>query len=69
MILHNITIGTKNRFASVICSNVLIGTSVVLLGKVNIGEGAIIGVNSVVLHDVNDNDAVAGNPIRLVKSK
>jgi serine O-acetyltransferase len=42
--------------------NVTIGSGAKLLGPINIGHGAKVGANSVVIHDVPSNSTVVGNP-------
>jgi len=37
------------------------------LGPCTIGDNAIIGAGSVVVHDVAENSVVAGNPAREIK--
>lgn len=44
-----------------------IGTSATILCGLTIGENAIVGAGSVVLHDVPDNAVVAGNPARFLR--
>jgi acetyltransferase-like isoleucine patch superfamily enzyme len=44
-----------------------IGTSVVILPNTRIGEGAIVGANSVVIQDVKPYTLVAGCPARLIR--
>ncbi len=51
-----------------ICKNVWIGDKVTILAGVTVGEGAIIGSNSVVTKDVPAYSIVAGSPARVVKS-
>jgi acetyltransferase-like isoleucine patch superfamily enzyme len=48
-------------------NNVWIGENVCILLGVKIGEGCIIGANSVVNRDVPDNCIVVGSPARVVK--
>lgn len=71
-IRQNTTFGikTKNRLNDkpIIKNNVDIGTGVVILGSVVIGENSIIGANSVVTKDVPPNSIVAGVPARVIKS-
>lgn len=58
--------GSKN-----VCigDDVLIGANAVILEGVSIGKNAVIGAGSIVLHDVQENEVVAGNPARLIKMK
>jgi acetyltransferase-like isoleucine patch superfamily enzyme len=51
----------------IICSKVWIGVHVKILKGVHIGEGAIVGIGSLVTKNVAANCLVAGNPIRLLK--
>ena len=48
--------------------NVWLGEQVCVLPGVTIGDGAIVGANSVVTRDVAANSIVAGNPARLIKT-
>ena len=48
-------------------NNVWIGENVVILLGVTVGDGAIIGANSVVNKDVLPNTIVAGVPARPIK--
>ncbi len=48
--------------------NVWIGDKVTILGGVSIGEGAIIGANSVVTHDIPAYSIAAGIPARVIKN-
>ncbi|GAA0083719.1 DapH/DapD/GlmU-related protein [Clostridium sp. CTA-7] len=48
-------------------NNVWIGENVCILPGVNIGNGCIIGANSVVNRDVPDNCIVAGVPAKVIK--
>lgn len=53
--------------AVIIEDNVWIGDNVVIVGPVKIGQGAIIGANSVIRHDVVANTIVAGVPAKKIK--
>lgn len=44
-----------------------IGTGAKVLGQLNIGTGARVAANAVVLNDVDDNVTVVGNPARTVE--
>ncbi len=52
----------------IICENVWIGRNVCVMPNVTIGEGAIIGANSVVTHDIPAFCVAAGTPARVIKS-
>lgn len=47
--------------------NVWIGTSVMILKGVHIGENSLIGAGSVITSDVPANSVAAGNPCRIIK--
>jgi len=49
-----------------ICRNAWIGHNVFIMKGVTIGEGAIIGVNSVVLSDIPPYSVAIGNPARVI---
>jgi acetyltransferase-like isoleucine patch superfamily enzyme len=44
-----------------------IGANATLLPGVEVGEGALVGAGSVVVHDVPPGAVVAGNPARVIK--
>lgn len=66
---HGTTLGMKNGpdDCPVLGDGVDVGCQVVILGRVRIGDGAVIGAGSVVLHDVAPGDVVAGNPARPIR--
>lgn len=51
----------------VIGNNVWIGNRVILVGDLNIGEGAVIAAGSVVVKDVPPYSIVGGNPAKVIK--
>lgn len=51
----------------VIGSDVWLGTAVVVLPGVSIGDGAVVGANSVVTKDVAAMTVVAGSPARFLR--
>lgn len=67
---HTTTIGMKNGpdDCPVLGNNVEVGCHTVLMGKIVIGDGAMIGAGSVVRDDVAAGDVVAGNPARSIRS-
>jgi len=58
-----------NRGDTIIGNNVWIGQNVTILPGIHIGDGAIIGCNSVVSKDVEPYTVVAGNPIKVIKKR
>lgn len=72
---HSTTIGvaetssTYGGVAPVIGNEVDIGSNVVILGEVKIGDGAVIGAGSVVVKDVEAGAVVVGNPARVIRIK
>ena len=67
---NGVTVGIRppHQGVPVICDRVDVGSNAVILGPVIIGEGAVVGASSVVIHDVDPGCIVAGNPARLVRS-
>jgi bifunctional UDP-N-acetylglucosamine pyrophosphorylase/glucosamine-1-phosphate N-acetyltransferase len=59
--------GTKNR--TEIGKNVFIGSDTVLRAPVQIGDGAVTGQGSVVLHDVPPRTIVAGVPAKVLRQR
>lgn len=60
----------KSRFKETrVRKGASIGSSVTILGGIEIGEGAIVGAGSVVTKDVLSNTIVAGNPARILRKK
>lgn len=53
----------------VIGNDVWIGLNALILSGVNIGDGAVVGANSVVTKDVLPYSIVAGNPAKLIKMR
>ncbi len=54
---------------TVVGNDVWIGQNVTVLPGVHIGDGAIIGANSVVSKDVQPYTVVGGNPIKLIRRR
>ena len=54
---------------TVIGNDVWIGENVTILPGVHIDDGAIIGMNSVVSHNVDAYSVVAGNPIKFIRKR
>lgn len=54
---------------TIIEDGVWIGMRVIIMPGVHIGEGAVIGVNSVVTKDVEPYTIVSGNPAKVIKKR
>jgi serine O-acetyltransferase len=48
--------------------NVSVGVGAVIIGPVKIGDGSIIGANSVVTRDIPSNVIASGNPAKVIKA-
>jgi len=70
-IRHGVTIGNKSadlpNDVPTIGNNVEIGCGACVIGKVLVGDGTVIGANSVVTKDTPINSIVAGVPAKLIK--
>jgi len=51
----------------IIGCNVWVGDNVTILGAIRIGNGVVVGANSVVTHDVPDNVIIGGVPAIILK--
>ena len=61
--------GGVERRPVVIGNDVWIGTRVIIMPGVHIGNHVIIGANSVVTHDIPDYSVAAGSPARVVRNR
>lgn len=76
-IYHGVTLGGKKPSGAqrgakrhpTLQAKVMVGAGACLLGDIVIGEGAIIGANSVVTSDVPIGARVAGNPAYILKKR
>jgi serine O-acetyltransferase len=66
---HQVTIGAERRASPVIGNDVFIGAGAKIIGSVKIGDGARIGANAVVVHDVPPHTTVVGIPARPVRRR
>lgn len=66
---HQVTIGAEKRAAPTIGDDVFIGAGAKIIGSVNIGNGARIGANAVVVDDVPPDSTVVGVPARVVRTR
>ncbi len=61
--------GTRMRQSVTIGNDVWIGTHVIILPGVHVGNHTIVGAGSVVTKDIPDYAIVAGNPAKVLKSR
>lgn len=64
---HQVTIGAERRQSPVLGNDVFLGAGAKVIGPVVIGDGARIGANAVVLHDVPERATAVGIPARVVR--
>ncbi|MEA3152402.1 MAG: serine O-acetyltransferase [Gammaproteobacteria bacterium] len=73
LIRHGVTLGNTGLDdpfgAPTLGDRVQIGAGAKILGRIRIGNGAIIGANAVVVRDVPDNTAVGGIPARPLSTR
>lgn len=61
--------GISERKKVIIGDDVWIGSNVIILPGVKVGNGAIIGAGAVVTKDVQSYSIVGGNPAKFIKSR
>jgi serine O-acetyltransferase len=67
-IIAAVTIGMRNEWAFPdIGDDVFIGAGARVLGGIQVGDGAVIGANAVVIHDVPAGATVVGVPGRIIR--
>lgn len=70
---HGVTLGgvswNKGKRHPTLGHNVVVGAGAKILGPIEVGEGARIGANSVVINPVPANKTVVGIPGKLVRSR
>jgi serine O-acetyltransferase len=66
---HQVTIGAERRRSPILGNNVFIGAGAKVIGTVTIGDGARVGANAVVVHDVPPGATVVGIPARVVRQR
>jgi len=70
LMYHQVTLGgtslEKSKRHPTVGNNVLLGMGAKVLGNITIGDGARIGANSVVTHNVPPNTSVVGVPGRIL---
>ena len=64
---QQVTIGHKGDGPPVIGNNVMITCGAKVLGNINVGDGAVIAANAVVIRDVDPCAVMGGVPARKIK--
>ena len=57
------------KIKTTIGNDVWLGANVLVVSGVNIGDGVVIGANSVVTNDLEDYGIYAGNPAKIIKKR
>jgi serine O-acetyltransferase len=66
---HQVTIGAERHLSPRLGSGIFIGAGAKVIGAVEVGDGARIGANAVVVADVPAHSTVVGIPARVVKTR
>jgi serine O-acetyltransferase len=66
---HQVTIGAERRAAPTIGNDVFLGAGAKVIGAVQIGDGARVGANAVVVKHVSAYTTVVGIPARVVRRR
>jgi serine O-acetyltransferase len=66
---HQVTIGAEGRQSPILGNDIFIGAGAKIIGPVTVGDGARIGANAVVVHDVPPHSTVVGIPARVVRQR
>jgi len=72
LIRQGVTLGNRSEGdpygCPVIGNRVSIGANALVLGRLTVGDGAVIGAGAVVTRDVPEGDIVVGNPAKSIKN-
>ncbi len=66
---HQVTIGAEGRRSPILGDDVFLGAGAKVIGPVTVGDGARIGANAVVVHDVPEHCTAVGIPARVVRRR
>ncbi len=66
---HQVTIGAERRRAPILGSDVFVGAGAKIIGAIEIGTGAKVGANAVVVDDVPPFSTVVGIPAKVVRRR
>ena len=66
-IFEQVNLGLKNNGYPIVGDNVVLYPGCKIVGKIQIGDNAVVAPNSVVISDVPENAVVSGIPARIIK--
>lgn len=66
---HQVTIGAERRQVPRLGNDIFVGAGAKIVGSVTVGDGARIGANAVVVHDVPAHSTVVGIPAKVVRQR
>jgi serine O-acetyltransferase len=66
---HQVTIGAEKGESPCLGNDIFIGCGAKIVGSVTVGDGARVGANAVVVHDVAAGSTVVGIPARPVERR
>ena len=66
---QQVTIGAERRQSPQLGNDIFIGAGAKIIGAVTIGDGARVGANAVVVHDVGVGATMVGIPARVVRQR
>jgi serine O-acetyltransferase len=69
VIEHQVTVGADRRQSPVLGDDIFIGAGAKVIGPVQVGSGARVGANAVVVKDVPAHSTVVGIPARVVRQR
>lgn len=64
-----VVIGAEKGYTPVLGDNIFIGAGAKIIGGITVGDGAKVGANAVVVHDVEPGQTVVGIPAKPIKKR
>lgn len=69
LLMQGVTVGSNRQGVPTLKGHVDVGPGAKILGKLVIGEHAVVGANAVVLQDVPDGTVVVGVPAKVIRQQ
>lgn len=66
---HQVTIGAERGRSPVLGNDVFVGAGAKVIGSIAVGDGARVGANAVVVHEVPAHTTVVGIPAKIVSRR